>query len=71
MSKLKRVLSVVLVVALVASVFAIQAFATEETANTPFAPYTDADGLRQYCACGNKFFLRKMLNAFFRRKHSF
>ncbi|MBR5570601.1 MAG: hypothetical protein IKW10_06890 [Oscillospiraceae bacterium] len=51
----KSLLTLLLVVALVASVFAIQAFATEETAKTPFAPYTDADGLRQYCACGNKF----------------
>lgn len=42
------------VILLLVCMLATGVTATEETTVT-FAPYTDADGVRQYCACGNKF----------------
>ena len=50
----KALLAVLLVMTLVVGLFAFQAFA-DEPDEIVFAPYTDAEGARQYCACGNKF----------------
>lgn len=51
----KRVWFLFVVALLLVSLLAVGAFATEETEKVTFAPYTDANGVRQYCACGNKF----------------
>lgn len=52
---MKKFLVSALVIALMmACVIAVPAFALEETTVT-FAPYTNADGVRQYCSCGNAF----------------
>lgn len=49
----RRILSLLVTLVLIVSVVAaIGVFASAEET---FAPFTDADGVRQYCACGNKF----------------
>ena len=52
----KTILALAVVLTLILGVFAFSVFGEESDGSTVvFAPYTDADGLRQYCACGNKF----------------
>ncbi len=51
----KRILTLLTVALLLVSILAVSALAEEETTTVTFAPYTDADGVRRYCACGNKF----------------
>ena len=50
----RRIWTLVAAILLLVCMLAAGVTATEETTVT-FAPYTDADGVRQYCACGNKF----------------
>jgi len=52
----KTIIALAVVLTLILGVFAFSVFGEESDGSTVvFAPYTDADGLRQYCACGNKF----------------
>ena len=52
----KRVWILSAAILLLASMLAVGVFAEEEeTTMVPFPCYTDADGVRQYCACGNKY----------------
>lgn len=46
---MKRMISIGLCLACLLSLLSFSAWGTD----TAFAPYTDANGLRQYCACGN------------------
>ena len=50
----RRIWTLAAAILLLVCMLAAGVTATEETTVT-FAPYTDADGVRQYCACGNKF----------------
>lgn len=51
----KRILTLLTVALLLVGLLAVCALAEEETTTVTFAPYTDADDVRKYCACGNKF----------------
>jgi len=50
-----RILTLLAIALLLVGLLAVGALAEEESTTVTFAPYTDADGVRQYCACGNKF----------------